>query len=81
MRGGVYYKYRFVFNNNIIIWGTSRCLNCDSLFTIKGTVKSHDTYKGIKQTEITRCKVLEEKKSSEEPDKLENLPDYLDLDF
>lgn len=78
---GVYYKYRFVFNNNIIIWGTSRDLNCDSLFTIKGTVKSHDTYKGIKQTEITRCKVLEEKKSSEEPDKLENLPDYLDLDF
>lgn len=25
--------------------------------TLKGTIKAHSEYKGIKQTELTRCKV------------------------
>lgn len=42
-----------------LIWKTSNWLEQevgDSL-TIKGTVKAHSEYKGIKQTELTRCKV------------------------
>lgn len=53
-------------NNNIYKWRTSiilrhkdnNIIENDDKFTIKGTVKSHELYKGAKQTELTRCKVM-----------------------
>lgn len=41
-------------NNNIFTWKTSNFIPDDAK-TIKGTVKNHTEYKGIKQTELTRC--------------------------
>lgn len=39
-------------------WSSSKNFEKDILFSIKGTVKEHKEYKGVKQTIITRC-VLE----------------------
>lgn len=46
---------------NIYTWKTQKYFNedkYDSIKTIKGTVKEHNEFRGIKQTELTRCKVL-----------------------
>ena len=47
-------------NNNILKWSTSKCLEykVNDIITIMGTIKSHDIYNNIKQTSITRCKIL-----------------------
>ena len=54
--------------NNLYKWKTSKYIvdskgqsiemNENKLF-IKGTIKAHEEYKGAKQTELTRCKILE----------------------
>lgn len=50
--------YKFVdTNGNIYTWKTSNYIYEDEVSKVKGTVKSHTEYRGIKQTEITRCKV------------------------
>lgn len=41
---------------NILTWKTSVMVP-DEVKTLKGTVKAHSEYRGIKQTELTRCKV------------------------
>lgn len=41
---------------NIYTWWTSTFVDIDHIIKIKGTVKGHDTYKGIKQTQLTRCR-------------------------
>jgi len=33
-------------------------MNENKIF-MKGTIKAHEEYKGVKQTELTRCKILE----------------------
>ena len=42
-----------------LVWKTSTWLEqeVDSQVALKGTIKAHSEYKGIKQTELTRCKV------------------------
>jgi len=42
---------------NVYTWKTSKYLDEEELDILKGTVKEHKEYKGIKQTELTRCKV------------------------
>ena len=44
---------------NVLVWKTSKSLNIDEeeKFTIIGTVKEYNTYDGIKQTILTRCKI------------------------
>lgn len=44
---------------NIIVWKTANYIEADygTKMTIKGTVKEHSEYKGIKQTVLTRCKL------------------------
>lgn len=42
---------------NVFTWKTSAWVE-DDIKTIKGTVKSHNEYRGTKQTELTRCKCL-----------------------
>ena len=41
---------------NVLTWKTSVMVP-DEVKTLKGTVKAHNEYRGIKQTELTRCKV------------------------
>lgn len=43
---------------NILIWKTSACAGFEKdNLRIKGTIKAHDEYNGIKQTVLTRCKI------------------------
>lgn len=44
-------------NGNVYTWKTSNYVSEDDIAKVKATVKSHNEYRGIKQTEITRCKV------------------------
>ena len=44
---------------NTLVWKTSKSLDINEgeKFIIIGTIKGHDTYDGIKQTILTRCKI------------------------
>jgi len=42
---------------NVFTWKTSKYLD-DEVKVIKGTVKEHTEYRGIKQTELTKCKEI-----------------------
>ena len=58
---GIYgwtYVYKFVDDaGNVFTWKTGKGLDTDKPMTITGTVKDHTEYRGVKQTELTRCKV------------------------
>lgn len=62
---GVSYLFKFKdANDNIFCWWSSSWggnlidkVEKDGTPTIKGTVKKHSEYKGVKQTELTRCRV------------------------
>lgn len=54
---GIFRIYQFMKGEDVIIWKTSKELE-EKEMTFKGTVKSHQEFKGIKQTEITRAKVV-----------------------
>ena len=55
---GTSWIYRFTdSNNNVYTWTTSTCVEDDKVVSIKGTVKKHDEYRGVKQTVLTRCRV------------------------
>jgi hypothetical protein len=46
---------------NVIVWKTSSWAgNEGQAYSIRGTVKANDEYKGTKQTVLTRCKVTEQ---------------------
>ena len=54
---GTTYIYKFIdVNDNIYTWKTTKVFK-DGVTSLTGTVKTHNDYKGIKQTELTRCKV------------------------
>ena len=56
---GYTYVYKFVSNSNVFIWFSSR--NIEGIkdgCTIKGSVKNHSERDGVKQTILTRCKVI-----------------------
>lgn len=46
-------------DGNVFMWKCSGCIHVEleDIKTIKGTVKSHDEFRGVKQTFLTRCKV------------------------
>ena len=53
------FLYRIVDKiGNILIWRTSNWLDLDKFeFTkVTFTVKNHDEFRGVLQTEVTRCK-------------------------
>lgn len=56
---GTTFLYEFTTENgNILIWKTSKWLDDEKEFkTISGTVKAHNEFRGVKQTELTRCKL------------------------
>ena len=54
---GTTYIYKFIdVDNNIYTWKTTKVFG-DNVTSLGGTVKAHNDYKGVKQTELTRCKV------------------------
>lgn len=69
---GVTVIYKFVDENgNVFTWKTSGWVNTDrEIAKVTGTVKEHKEYRGVKQTELTRCKVeyAEKKKFFDKPD-------------
>ena len=59
------YGYMYVYNfkdvqGRVLVWFTSKALDVNEgdTITIKGTIKKLSEYKGIKQTVLTRCKVM-----------------------
>lgn len=48
-------------NDNILTWFTAKDLDIEinDFVILKGTVKSHDEYKSVKNTILTRCKIEE----------------------
>lgn len=56
---GTTFLYEFTTEDgNILIWKTSKWLDNEKEFkTVSGTVKAHNEFRGVKQTELTRCKV------------------------
>lgn len=57
---GTTFVYTFVdAEGHQLVWKTGTYLDQDegSQLHIKGTIKAHSEYKGMKQTELTRCKV------------------------
>lgn len=62
---GYTYLYKMVdAHGNIFTWktgkwlGNNECIPEGAKVTLKGTVKSHNEFRGVKQTELTRCKVV-----------------------
>ena len=55
---GTVHIYKMMVGNDIIVWKTSKWLDDSQEVTIKATVKEHSEYRGEKQTEITRGKVI-----------------------
>lgn len=55
---GTTYLYKFTDNaGNVYIWKASKKVTLTDGMTLTGTVKAHGERDGIKQTELTRCKV------------------------
>jgi len=55
---GVTYMYKFVTEEgNVFTWKTGKSLN-EGTLTLKGTIKAHNEFRGAKETELTRCKVI-----------------------
>ena len=59
---GAIYVYRIVLEDgNVLVWKTSNWLSNKDIESVKGitfTIKNHSEYNGVKQTEVTRCKLL-----------------------
>ena len=57
---GMSHLYKFTDeNDNVFSWFSSNYIDLDEVEvkTIKGTVKSHSEFNGMKETQMTRCKV------------------------
>lgn len=57
---GTTFLYEFITeDDNILIWKTGKWIDPEKeVSAITGTVKDHKEFRGIKQTELTRCKVV-----------------------
>lgn len=53
---GMFRIYKMFQGENEIVWKTTKYLDTDLEYEFVATIKSHEEYKGIKQTEITRAK-------------------------
>lgn len=49
-------------NGNTFVWNTaSKTLEVNKTYRMKGTIKDHKEYRGVKQTILTRCTLLKDK--------------------
>jgi hypothetical protein len=59
---GITYIYKFRdLENHVFIWKTSNGFDTDKQYNITFTVKEHSDYREVKQTSVTRCKLIEVK--------------------
>lgn len=57
---GVKYLYKFTTDNGwVFTWKTGNYVESGKKLKVVGTVKDHTEFRGQKQTELTRCKVVE----------------------
>lgn len=56
---GMFRIYKMKIDDNEIIWKTSKYLDPDFNYEFKATIKNHEEYKGVKQTEITRARTTQ----------------------
>lgn len=57
---GVQFLYKFKdADANVYMWSTSTYIDLDATISVTGKVKSHEEFRGVKQTWLTRCKVTE----------------------
>lgn len=56
---GTTFMYEFTTEDgNLLIWKTGKFLDEEAEFkTVSGTIKAHNEFRGVKQTELTRCKL------------------------
>lgn len=55
---GTSYIYKFIDDEGrVFIWSTGNSVYTGLQIKVKGTIKAHREYRGVKQTELTRCKV------------------------
>ena len=55
------HNYLFEDNeSNIFLWSASsqQDFKLDTTYLVKGTIKAHKEFKGVKQTEINRCQII-----------------------
>ena len=59
---GTTFIYTFNHEENVLVWMTSSCKDIEigDLFLLTGTVKDHKEYKGVKQTQLSRCIIKKE---------------------
>lgn len=55
--------HKYIFNDefgNVIVWKASNPQDfvMGKTYAVRGTIKNHTEYKGVKQTEISRCEIL-----------------------
>lgn len=59
---GIMYIYKIILEDgNVLIWKSSSHISNNDIMNVNAitfTVKSHDVYKEVKQTNITRCKLI-----------------------
>ena len=53
--------YTFTIGEDVLVWFTTSTLDIEPGVTVDltGTVKKHEMYKGIKTTQLSRCKIIE----------------------
>jgi hypothetical protein len=58
---GISYIYKLVdADGNRLVWfSSSPALGKGGVYKLRGTVKAHSEYKGVRETSLSRCKVLE----------------------
>lgn len=56
------YTFKELETGNVFVWKTTAIIseNVGDVAKLKGTIKGHSEYNGIKQTELQRCKVTKE---------------------
>ena len=55
-------------DGNVMMWTTGNSLDVEYSYTVTGTVRKHEEYRGVKQTWLTRCRVTQLDKVKEESD-------------
>lgn len=69
-------------DGNVMMWTTGNSLDVEYSYTVTGTVKKHEEYRGVKQTWLTRCRVTQLEKVSQDTEHAEgtfNLDEVLEV--
>ena len=56
--GTIYFYIMEDSKENTFVWKTTKGLEADTKYILKGKIKEHEIYRDRKQTIITRCKII-----------------------